>query len=99
MIFEVAALVGIAGLVAIGCLGVLSWGDRRPSKAENEPRRVWRWAGCWRGPEKPEGNESAGAAKVVHAELQGKAHTTPRVFAHRRPTSGARISSGSTSAR
>lgn len=99
MMIEVAALVGIAGLVAIGCIGVLSWGDRRPSKADTEPRRVRRWAGCWRGPEKPEGNESAGAAKVGHAELQGNAHTTPRVFAHRRPTSGARTSSRATSAR
>ena len=108
MIIEVAALVAIAGLVAIGCIGVLSWGDSRPSKAENKPRRVGHWAACWRGPEKPTGNESAGASNVVHADLQRKAHTTPggrgpgagrRVVAHRRPISGVRSSLGSTSTR
>ena len=99
MIIEVAALVGIAGLVAIGCIGVLSWGDRRPIKAENAPRRGGHWAAWWRRSEKPEGNESPGAANVVHGELQGKAHPIPRAFPHRQPTSGARTSSRSTSAR
>lgn len=100
MILEVAALFGIAGLVALGCIGVLSWGDRQPRKPGNEPRRVGHWAGCWRRPEKPEEeNESTGAATVVHAGLQGKVHTPPRVLAHRRATSGARTSSGSISAR
>lgn len=63
MIVEVAVLVGIAGLVAIGFIGVLSWGDRRPSKADNKPRRVWRWADCWRGPEKPKGTKAPAPPK------------------------------------
>lgn len=71
MIIEVAALVGFAGLVALGCIGVLCWGHRRPSKAGTE-RRVSRWAG-WRRPGKAEGRESNSAAAVVHAELQDKA--------------------------
>jgi len=63
MIIEVVALVGMAGLVAIGCIGVLSWGDRRPSKAENEPRRVWRWADCWRGLESQKGTKAPAPPK------------------------------------
>jgi uncharacterized iron-regulated membrane protein len=63
MSIEVAALLGMAGLVAIGCIGVLSWSDRRPSKAENEPRRVWRWAGLWREPESQKGTKALAPPK------------------------------------